>query len=81
MPTPRPRARLRGWIYSVHAGTFGGLLTRVLWFIASLFGASLPLTGYWLWLRRLRKKRRGNRLEGGLKLVSCQEGFIRSLGV
>ena len=54
-----PSGKLRGWIYSVHAGTFGGLLTRVLWFIASLFGASLPLTGYWLWLRRLRKKRRG----------------------
>ena len=54
-----PSGKLRGWIYSVHTGTFGGLLTRVLWFIASLFGASLPLTGYWLWLRRLRKKRRG----------------------
>ena len=54
-----PSDKLRGWIYSVHTGTFGGLLTRVLWFIASLFGASLPLTGYWLWLRRLRKKRRG----------------------
>lgn len=53
-----PSGKLRGWIYSVHTGTFGGLLTRVLWFIASLFGASLPLTGYWLWLRRLRKKRR-----------------------
>ena len=54
-----PSGKLRGWIYSVHTGTFGGLLTRVLWFIASLFGASLPLTGYRLWLRRLRKKRRG----------------------
>ena len=54
-----PSGKLRGWIYSVHTGTFGGMLTRVLWFIASLFGASLPLTGYWLWLRRLRKKRRG----------------------
>ena len=53
-----PSGKLRGWICSVHTGTFGGLLTRVLWFIASLFGASLPLTGYWLWLRRLRKKRR-----------------------
>ena len=53
-----PSGKLRGWIYSVHTGIFGGLLTRILWFLASLFGASLPLTGYYLWLRRLRKKRR-----------------------
>lgn len=53
-----PSGKLRGWIYSVHTGTFGGLLTRILWFAASLFGASLPITGYWLWLRRLRAGRR-----------------------
>ena len=52
-----PSGKLRGWLYSVHTGTFGGLPTRILWFLASLFGASLPITGYWLWLRRLRKER------------------------
>lgn len=50
--------RLRGWIYSVHTGTFGGLITRIMWFLAALSGASLPLTGYYLWLRRLLRARR-----------------------
>lgn len=48
------QGKLRGWIYSVHVGLFGGLFTRILWFVAALMGASLPLTGYYLWLRRLR---------------------------
>lgn len=47
--------KMRGWIYSVHTGTFGGMLTRVLWFLAALLGASLPLTGYYLWIRRLTR--------------------------
>lgn len=48
------QGKLRGWIYSVHVGSFGGLLTRLMWFAAALMGATLPLTGYYLWLRRLR---------------------------
>ena len=51
-------AKIRGWIYSVHAGSWGGWLTRVLWFLAALLGASLPLTGYYLWLKRLSAKKR-----------------------
>ena len=50
--------KMRGWIYSVHVGSFGGLFTRILVFIASLIGASLPLTGYYFWIRRLIIKRR-----------------------
>lgn len=52
-----PSDKLRGWIYSVHTGSFGGMLTRILWFVAALLGAVLPLTGYYLWLRRLSRKR------------------------
>ncbi|WP_044267552.1 PepSY-associated TM helix domain-containing protein [Bacteroides timonensis] len=44
--------KIRGWIYSVHVGSWGGMLTRILTFIAALIGASLPLTGYCLWLRK-----------------------------
>lgn len=46
--------KIRGWIYSVHVGSWGGLLTRLLTFLAALFGASLPLTGYYLWLKKMR---------------------------
>lgn len=49
--------KIRGWIYSVHVGSWGGMLTRILTFIAALLGASLPLTGYYLWIRRLKKRK------------------------
>lgn len=54
-------SKIRGWIYSVHVGSWGGIVTRILAFIAAIVGASLPLTGYWMWLRRLygRKKASG----------------------
>lgn len=48
--------KIRGWIYSVHVGSWGGLLTRILWFLAALLGTTLPLTGYYLWLKRIGRK-------------------------
>lgn len=50
--------KIRGWIYSVHVGNWGGMLTRILTFIAALIGASLPLTGYYLWIKKLVNKRK-----------------------
>lgn len=55
--TPRQQ-RLRGWFYAFHTGTWGGIWTKILYFIAALIGASLPLTGYWLWWRRCMNKRK-----------------------
>lgn len=49
--------KIRGWIYSVHVGSWGGMLTRILTFVAALIGASLPLTGYYLWIRKKIKRR------------------------
>lgn len=49
-------SKIRGWILSVHTGSWGGLLTRILWFIAALLGTTLPLTGYYLWIHRLRRR-------------------------
>lgn len=53
-----PAGKMRGWLYSLHVGSWGGMLTRVLSFAAALLGATLPLTGYYLWLRRLHRRRR-----------------------
>lgn len=50
--------KIRGWIYSVHVGSWGGMFTRILTFLAALVGASLPLTGYYLWIRRLMSRGR-----------------------
>lgn len=43
---------LRSTVYTVHVGSWGGLLTRIITFFAALLGATLSLTGYYLWIRR-----------------------------
>lgn len=61
--------KIRGWIYSVHIGSWGGMFTRILTFIAALLGGTLPLTGYYLWLRRLsRKNRKVSQPRSGISL-------------
>ena len=52
-----PADKLRGWIFAIHTGSWGGLLTRILWLLGALLGASLPLTGYYIWIKHLRKKK------------------------
>ena len=55
----RDKAKLlRGTIYMLHTGAWGGSVTRILTFLAILLTATHPLTGYYLWIRRLRAKRR-----------------------
>ncbi len=49
--------KLRGWIYSIHTGSLGGIVTRILWLLGALLGASLPLTGYYIWIKHLMKKK------------------------
>ncbi len=49
--------KLRGWIYSIHTGSLGGVFTRILWLLGALLGASLPLTGYYIWIKHLLKRR------------------------
>lgn len=44
--------KIRGWIYSLHVGSWGGIFTRILTFLAALLCGTLPLTGYYLWMRR-----------------------------
>lgn len=57
--------KIRGWIYSVHVGSWGGLFTRVLTFLAALTGGLLPLTGYYLWFRKRAKKARRRKQAAG----------------
>lgn len=52
------RSKAVGWVRTLHVGTWGGLLSKLLYFFAALMGASLPLTGYYLWIKRLYVKRR-----------------------
>ncbi len=50
-------SKIRGWIYSLHVGSWGGITTRILTFLAALMGATLPLTGYYLWIKRTLQKK------------------------
>ena len=36
----------------IHIGSWGGMLTKIITFVISLIGASLPITGYLLYFRR-----------------------------
>ena len=49
-------AKIRGWIYSVHAGTWGGMATRILSCQVSLLGAVFAITGYYFWLKKKLRK-------------------------
>ena len=51
-------SKIRGWIYSVHTGSWGGWVSKTLSFLVALLGASLPLSGYYLWWKRLSSKSR-----------------------
>ncbi|MBO7239710.1 MAG: PepSY domain-containing protein [Bacteroidaceae bacterium] len=54
-------SKIGGWIYSVHVGSWGGYITKILSFLVALLGATLPLTGYYLWIRRLYGKRKSRK--------------------
>ncbi len=50
--------KMKGLIYSLHTGLWGGIATQVLYFMAAFIGGILPLTGYYLWIKRLMRKKR-----------------------
>lgn len=58
-------SKVRSAVYTVHVGSWGGMFTRILTFLAALLGATLPLTGYYLWLRRLINKSSHKRPKDG----------------
>ncbi|WP_166920909.1 PepSY-associated TM helix domain-containing protein [Flavobacterium poyangense] len=52
--------RFSDWLmrsnYSLHIGAIGGLSTKIIYFLASLICASLPVTGFYIWWGRKKKK-------------------------
>lgn len=47
----------RRFLYSLHTGSWGGMVTRILYFLAALIGAFLPWTGYYLWWKKRKRSR------------------------
>jgi len=48
-----------GWVYPLHVGSVWGPATKVVWLLACLVLAALPVTGLWMWLVRRPSGRTG----------------------
>lgn len=48
---PKGTAAMRVF-HELHVGSWGGIVTKCITFVVSLIGASLPVTGYWLYFRK-----------------------------
>ncbi|MCC6699647.1 MAG: PepSY domain-containing protein [Candidatus Hydrogenedentes bacterium] len=52
------RSQIASLIRSIHVGSVFGSASKLAYFAASLIATSLPLTGVWIWLDRLLRKRK-----------------------
>ena len=48
---------LRRSNYALHVGAIGNMTTKIIYFVSSLICASLPVTGFYIWLGRRGKKK------------------------
>lgn len=55
--TPKSK-KMKGWIYVLHTGSWGGTITKIIYFLAALIGGILPISGYYLWWKRTSRKRK-----------------------
>ncbi len=44
--------KMKGYFYSFHTGSWGGIWTKILYFLAAILGGILPLSGYYLWYKK-----------------------------
>ena len=49
--------KVRGWVYTLHVGAWGGIFGKTVTLLAMLIGASLPFTGYYLWIKKIITKK------------------------
>lgn len=49
--------KIKGWSYSLHVGSWIGWFTKIIYFVCVLIGATLPITGYYLWIKKLISKK------------------------
>ena len=49
---------IKGWIYTLHVGSWAGWITKIFYLLSVIIGAILPITGYYLWIKRLIIKRK-----------------------
>lgn len=49
-------SKIWGWAYALHVGNYWGIWSKIFTFIFALVGASLPITGYYIFFIKRRKK-------------------------
>ncbi len=55
----QPRSvKLRGWIHTLHIGTWAGLFSKTLTFLVALLGATLPWTGFYMYFTKRSKPKK-----------------------
>ena len=47
---------IKGWIYTLHVGSWASWFSKILYLFCVIIGASLPISGYYLWIKRLIRK-------------------------
>ena len=50
-------SKVMAWVYTIHVGAWGGLFGRLLTCFVSIMGGVLPLTGYYLWIKKTKRRR------------------------
>ena len=56
-----PNRKVMRWAYLLHTGRCGGWFGPLLTGTAALMGATLPITGYVLYIRRIRRKKKAKK--------------------
>lgn len=49
---------IKGWVYTLHVGSWAGWFSRIFYLLCVVMGAALPVTGYYLWIKKLCLKRK-----------------------
>lgn len=49
---------IKGWIYTLHVGSWAGWISKILYLLCIIIGVTLPISGYYLWIKRLTIKRK-----------------------
>lgn len=47
-----PRGEMMRLFHAIHVGSWGGIVTKILTFIVCVVGATLPLTGYYIYFKK-----------------------------
>lgn len=51
-------SKMMSWAYALHVGAYGGILTKILTCLACIIGATLPLSGYYVFYQKRIKRKK-----------------------